>query len=280
MDLAAVFLLSLLGGYYLFYFWRLTGFETRRSEGHHLYFRAAAGGVLIFLIAFLIRLVLVAYWDGFEGFDTALVEYIRPVLKADSPAGTALDVANAEQTRRAQWVVTAGYSLLLGVLAAWVLNIFTSTIKIQRASLGPLDRLLFDAQLVDLPVNLTLKSGKTYIGLVQSTPDPVSETPAVTLLPMLSGHRDERGRLAVTTDYQTLYQTLNSGRATQLGLPEDWFSHFKLVIPAESILTASLFDTVVYAEFNPQWRQRILDQDKPPPPQELIVEVKSKGIVP
>jgi hypothetical protein len=37
--LAAVFLLSLLGGYYLAITWRLTAFSTKKADGHHLYFR-------------------------------------------------------------------------------------------------------------------------------------------------------------------------------------------------------------------------------------------------
>jgi hypothetical protein len=260
VDLAAVFLLSLLGGYYFFYFWRLTAFGTRRSEGRHLYFRAALGGIVFFGVALAIRTVLLNNSSAYAALDLGLVEYVKPVLKTEDPVGTSLEAARAEQTRRAEWVVTAGYSLLVGILAAGVLNLFTSRSKALQRSLGPLDRLLFEAQLADLPVNVTLKNGKTYIGLVQATPDPGSSPNAVSLLPMFSGSRDANGRMVLTTDYETLYQRLVLGRAVELGLPDDWFSHFRLMIPAESILTASLFSPAIYAEFNPLWRERIAMQ--------------------
>lgn len=48
MELAAVFGLSLLGGYFFAAWWRLTSYATRRYEGHHLYFRAALCGVVFF----------------------------------------------------------------------------------------------------------------------------------------------------------------------------------------------------------------------------------------
>jgi hypothetical protein len=59
VDLTAVFLLSLLGGYCFAYVWRVTAFTTRRIEGHHLYFRAALWGTMFFAIALALRLALI-----------------------------------------------------------------------------------------------------------------------------------------------------------------------------------------------------------------------------
>jgi hypothetical protein len=278
VDLAAVFVLSLLGGYYFFYFWRLTAVGTRRSEGHHLYFRAALGGAALFVLAFIIRILLLAYWNGYESFDSALVEYVKPVLKDES--GVPASAPNGENIRRAQWVVTAGYSLFLGIFAAALLNVFTSRKTALERSLGPLDRLLWEAQLADLPVCFTLNNRKTYIGLVQATPDPSRVPSTVTVLPMFSGHRDDQGRMVLTTDYQTLYTALDAGRADDLRLPTDWLSQFQMVIPAETIVTASLFSPVIYAEFNPSWKQQIVEQNQKPPPQELLVEIREPKIPP
>jgi hypothetical protein len=52
MELAAVFLLSLPGGYTFALTWRHTAFATRRADGQHLYFRAAYYGAVLFVAAF------------------------------------------------------------------------------------------------------------------------------------------------------------------------------------------------------------------------------------
>jgi hypothetical protein len=272
VELAAVFLLPLLGGYYLLYFWRRTAFPFKRSEGHHLYFHAALGGVLLFIAAFVLRALFLA-WRRFSDFDEMLIEYFWPLLKGE-PSGTLFATATLEQLRRVQWAITAGYSLVLGLVVTSILNLFTNPIAVLRRILAPLDNLLLQAQLEDLPVSFTLNNGKTYIGLIAATPDPEKTPRAVTVLPMMSGKRDELGRMSLTTDYETLYTSLAEGRAAALDLPEDWINQFRLIIPAETIVSAALFSPAVYGEFNPRWRERLAEQRDRPLPQEIVVEIK------
>jgi hypothetical protein len=47
-----------------------------------------------------------------------------------------------------------------------------------------------------------------------------------------------------------------------------------VIIRADEIVTAALFSAAIYAEFNPNWKQRIAQQNQKAPPQELIVEIK------
>jgi hypothetical protein len=119
------------------------------------------------------------------------------------------------------------------------------------------------------PALLTLNTGKVYIGLVVSITDPEFEPPAIIILPMLSGHRDDMGRMALTTDYEAVYASLKvpPGSAPDL-------TQFYLVIRADSIVSASQFSPTLYAQFHPGWRQKIVQQDQPPAPQELIVRLK------
>jgi hypothetical protein len=112
VDLAAVFLLSLLGGYYFAITWRLTAFSTKKADGHHLYFRAALYGVILFALALTLRVYLVGKYPSYAGFDSELSSYVRPVLKEEAGA-QAID-----EIKRAQWVVTAAYSLVLGPIVA------------------------------------------------------------------------------------------------------------------------------------------------------------------
>jgi hypothetical protein len=83
VDLAAVFLLSLLGGYCFAYVWRVTAFTTKRIEGHHLYFRAALWGTMFFSIALALRLVLMRNFPSYRDFELTLVDYLRPALKEE-----------------------------------------------------------------------------------------------------------------------------------------------------------------------------------------------------
>lgn len=257
MDLTAVFLLSLLGGYCFAYVWRVTAFTTKRIEGHHLYFRAALWGTMFFGIALGLRLALSRYFPAYHNFELVLIDYLRPALKAEP--GLAL----AGQTRRLEWVVTTIYSLLLCAVCSTTLNRFTPRQWALRRSVSSFYSFLLEAQRKSILVSLTLSSGKVYTGLIVEDLDPFREPVAVTLVPMFSGHRDAEGRLNLTTDYESLYASLNRGRAAQLGLPADWSSQFELAIRVDDIVTASPFSAAIYSEFNPDWKERINRHNQP-----------------
>jgi hypothetical protein len=248
VDLAAAFLLSLLGGYCFAYVWRVTAFTTKRIEGHHLYFRAALWGAMFFSIA----LALIRNFPRYHDFELTLVDYLRPALK-DEPGLTL-----AGQTRRIEWVVTTIYSLVLGAICSAILNRFTPRRWALQRSVSAFYTFFLKAQQGGTPVSLTLDTGKVYIGLVIETLDPTREPVAVVLLPIFSGNRDAQGRLNLTTDYGTLYSSLRRGRAAQLGLSADWLLQFELTIRADEIVTAALFSAPIYAEFNPGWKQHCL----------------------
>jgi hypothetical protein len=254
MDLAAAFVLALLGGYCFAYVWRGTKFTTRRVDGHHLYFRAALCGAILFALTLALRIVLIRHFTAYRDFDSALAEYIRPVLKEEP--GLALP----ERTRRLEWTVTAIYSLLVGAVCGPVSNVFTPRRWASQRSIGALYRFLMQASWNGLTVSLTLNTGKVYVGLIVASLDVLGEPVVVPLLPILSGYRDTEGRLNLTTDYGTVYSNLKHGRAAQLGLPTDWLSQFALSIRADEIITVALFSPTIYAEFNPDWKQQISQQ--------------------
>jgi len=259
VDLAAAFVLSLLGGYCFAYLWRVTTFDTKRAEGHHLYFRAALFGAMLFALALYVRTLLASNSSAYLNFDSALVEYVRPALKAES------GLAWIAQGRRAEWVVTAIYSLLLGIGCGVLANLVTPRWWALRRSLSAFDRLLLRSHLESVPVSLTLKTGKVYVGLVAICPDPTREPVAVTLLPMLSGNRDAEGRITLTTDYDAVYSVLREGEAARLGLPADWESEIELQIRTDEIVAAALFSKEIYGEFKPGWQQHIAEPNNQPP---------------
>ena len=266
MDLAAVFLLSLLGGYFFASWWRLTAYATRRYDGHHLYFRAALCGTIFFAAALALRLYVVPRVPALQALDSRLVGYVTPALKE---AG---NLPAADLGRRAEWVATAMYSLALGPLMAWALNRVTPSLWAQRLTVGGFDALLVRAQREEMPVSVTLNTGKVYIGHVVSITDPDGTPTVFRVLPMLSGFRDPQGRMILTIDYEDIYVRLS--KAKHLELPSRWIEQFYLTVRVDAVITATLFSPKAYAESNPDWKQKIAAQNQKPPPQELLVQMR------
>ena len=265
MDLAAVFILALIGGYAFIALWRVTAYETKRAEGQHLYLRSALVGALLCGLAFLIRLLALVYWPAYrDNVDAVLVAFVEPTLQGPH---------TAPQTHL---VIAAIFSLPLGVALALLLNAFLPQRWAITRGLSNFDRLLHDAQQRDMPISVTLTNGKVYVGLVVRITDPDQPPPSIVLFPMLSGHRDAAGRLTITTDYETVYDTLDesSQKPEELGLPEVWEPNFYLVLRADQIVSATPFSPAVYSEFNPGWRETIETRDKPAPRKEMLIEIK------
>jgi hypothetical protein len=170
VDLAAAFVLSLLGGYCFACLWRATAFATKRAEGHHLYFRAALCGAMLFAFALCIRTLLASDSLAYLNFDSALVEYVRPFLKAQS------GLAWIAQGRRAEWVVTAVYSLLLGIGGGVLANMFTPRRWALRRSFSAFDALLLRAHLEGIPVSLTSEDRQSLYRLGRNLPQSNTRT--------------------------------------------------------------------------------------------------------
>jgi hypothetical protein len=230
--------------------------KSRRGRGDGSGRRFSAVAAILFALALGLRWLLGCIWSVYPTFEAELSGYIKPLLKEE--VGVRLE----EQTRRAEWVVTAIYSLVLGVLSGALLNVFTPRRWALERSVSAFDALLLRAQAEDLPVSLTLSTGKVYIGIIVSTPDPTREPVVISLVPMFSGFRDSEGQMTLTTDYETVYSNLRLGRAAQLGLPADWMSQFQLTLRTDEVVTATIFSPVVYADFNPDWKQRIAQRNK------------------
>ncbi|MBS0422798.1 MAG: hypothetical protein JSR66_34150 [Proteobacteria bacterium] len=207
MDLAAAFVLSLLGGYCFAYRWRATALDTKRADGHHVYFRAALCGSVLFVLAMGLRKLFDWCSPACLSFDAALIEYVSPALKVES----GLELVS--RSRRAEWIVTAIYSLLIGIGFGIFANWVTPRNWALSRGLSTLDRLLLRSYLDGAFIALTLQSGKVYVGRVADYPNPILEPVAVAFRPMFSGSRDASGQLTLTTDYESIYSVLEAGRA-------------------------------------------------------------------
>lgn len=93
-------------------------------------------------------------------------------------------------------------------------------------------------------VQITLKNDKVYVGWVQFLPKPQA-SPYVTILPVLSGYRDKKKSLHITTTYTEIYAEYT--RAGQIQAVQDLDVY--LVIQVNEILTATRFDYDMFERF-------------------------------
>jgi hypothetical protein len=101
MELAAVFILSILGGYAFATSWWHSRHQTRHHDGQHVYLRSALYGAYLFAFALAIRLLLLRFCPGYPSMESFVSALIEPLMKEHDPAVAAI-------------VITAVYSLVLG----------------------------------------------------------------------------------------------------------------------------------------------------------------------
>lgn len=88
-------------------------------------------------------------------------------------------------------------------------------------------------------VELTLKTGKSYVGLVVESGISTPSESDVSIVPIFSGHRDDEQRLHLTTSY----------RDAILKVPrdDDVLYQFELVLDKSQIVSARRFDVDTFA---------------------------------
>jgi hypothetical protein len=143
---------------------------------------------------------------------------------------------------------TSLVSFLLAFPITWIAN---AIIKEEEAIGSAIDRI--GSELEKLfkyscdarePLQMTLKNGKVYVGWVQFLPKPQA-SPYVTIIPVLSGYRDEKQHLHITTTYIEIYAQYMREGLIQGVEDLDVF----LVIQVDEILTATRFDFEMFEKF-------------------------------
>ena len=267
MSLAAIFVLTLLGGYNFADKWAVSRATTRRHDGQHVYMRAGLYGAILFIVAYLIEAALRTHCDSYGPWETRTEIFLASLLTSSATQAT------PEPGVPAHVFLTAIFSLMLGILTPQLLNALMGLPGIKEffewslfrrrfsSTASELDLLLRNAQDRMMPVSVTLKNGKVYVGVVQKITDPERSPAAFRLLPMLSGQRDESGRTVFVTDYSNVYEQLENMRETErktiFGLSGDWEQYFEVVIRADEWVSATLFSAEVYARFNPGWKEAL-----------------------
>ena len=164
-----------------------TRFTVERASGYHLFFQTAiAGGFLLILAHMLISLGAFLHLQG-SALWTSLVRFPYPGA--------------------------AGLSALLGLLLPVVINLIIdyrydgdgkeyAAERAAEESSDLIELLLAESMKRQVHVELSLRSGKSYIGLALKTGLGVNSESDIAIIPMLSGYRrQDTHELEITTDY-------------------------------------------------------------------------------
>ena len=225
MGLGLLLILAL-GGYWFLTRYHRTRDSLQRANGYHVVLQSAIAGLALFAIARLITTVV--------GFCWPEVGRIWQLLLPIDYSGTST------------------LSVVLGVGAPLLLNRFTDRNRAQRQNAqhqGNLIELLIDEALDrDIYVEVSLSSGKSYIGIPLMNGFPSREYADIAIVPAFSGYRDkETQELRISASYM---RALNAmiGSQTDPGTLDA--EDFRVIIPMREILTARLFDPDAYVRLN------------------------------
>ena len=111
-----------------------------------------------------------------------------------------------------------------------------------------IDWLIEDALGTTSLLEITTKSGKSYVGFPQRSDLSFGDSSEVALIPVLSGYRKTGTlKLEFTTDYWEAYmESWNQESSLSHLTPDD----FLLVLPRREIISARRFDPQAYEFFN------------------------------
>ena len=222
MGLGLLFIPTL-GGYWFLTHLYYTRYGVLRDSGYHVLFKSAIAGCSLVVVA---RLIIVFLLNS-------LLPHVGEIWKSHVPF---------------DYYGTAVLSALLGLVLPLVINRFYNEEKAARetaAESGNLIELLI-RESIDTKelVELSLRSGKSYIGFVFESGIARHGESDVALLPMASGYRKEDTReLELTTNYAPVLRKSLEELSSLVN--ED----FRIVIPMSEIVTARIFDPDVYELF-------------------------------
>lgn len=213
-------LVPALAGYLFLSWFNATRYSLPRETGYHVVFRSAIAGVLLFFIA---RLFVV------------LADVLAPAIGQSWKAIVPLDYSG-----------TTAITIMLAALLPLTLNLlprfdqFQAQRKAAMAAADQISLIIDQAILESRFVEVSLASGKSYVGSPIQGTFGHRDDGDVAIIPVASGYRDnETQALVMTTNYAP---AINS-------LPDRKLESLKVAFPMRDVVSARLFDHALYVTF-------------------------------
>lgn len=237
----SLLLLPAVGGYWFLTHWNYTRYQAVRESGYRLLFRSAVVGLFLSFLSRIITLPL-------EGRCTLFSSLWESFLREPFP----LEVLFQDP-----FSVEVLLSLVLAVVLPVFFNAFYDDQKgAERAAkeAGDHIELLIQESIDDqVPVEVTLRNRKIYIGLGLESGIGTNSESDVALIPIYSGYRDEKTlNLNIEIDYlSVIWEFLEYDKRRRSDDDADrWSSEeFRVVIPVTEVVSARLFDEELYDDF-------------------------------
>lgn len=239
MTAAALALLSLAAGFLVSSIWTVSRARASRQDGHPLYFSSALFAVVVVFFGLCIHGGLREIGPAGQAIDNFIGLGVRELLVTErgglSPETFAMSVV---------WG-TIGATLL-----AFAANFpgyrnkpLLSHLLSQTGSMDDMEKLLWGISKKEIPLMVTLDSGKVYVGYWTEFPRAGRERKWLRIEPVLSGYRDAvNHHFEDTTDYAFLRDELPRDHQTSRSR-----SDFDVLIPIDRIVSIHGFDLVTYA---------------------------------
>lgn len=195
--------------------------RLRRVEGYALLFYTLLAGWVIQGATGLLNDLLLIAWEriGLE----------RMVFEAD-----------------AHRTATIWGGMILAAFAAMGINCFRSIDRVSRnvaRESGEFRELTYQVAIAEMsPVEVTLETGKSYIGIPVASRVAMKDEGDLWLVLLMSGHRNQRQELNITTSYTEKFDE------DSISAPQYDLGDFVVALPKNRIISARPFDVTLSQE--------------------------------
>ena len=220
-----LYLVPVLTGYWFLTHLHYTNYNVVRAAGYHVFFQSAIAGGLLFVFA--------------QG-----IIYLLKLCLADD----AIFVSSTLASNSAPFILCALSGFLLPPAGNKFYGREKSAAHIAEKNGYRLALLLSQSIKEQKFVELSLKSRKSYIGLILGSEITRYGEPDIALLPLASGFRDKDTlELEITTNYAPAIE--QSLEASDLQ-----YEDFQIVIPRDEVISARVFYPDAYDLFQDEKR--------------------------
>ena len=215
------FIFPILAGYIFLTCFRHTNYRIKRESGYHVLFKSYITGYILFLVSFLLI-------KSVKPFATSFLQSIGNIVPIDNAEITIL-------------------MFLLACFSPFLLNKFYDAendfSKYLTKKGTEMERLIYQSFLERIPLQISLRSRKVYIGFVSSVDFSRRRVGDVRILPTYSGYRDESTqKLKITTNYWPLHDSKIYESVPNI-------NYMSVVFPMSEIVLVRNFDENIHQIF-------------------------------
>ena len=227
-------LLPVIVGYFILIYSHYFRYNTQRLTQNRIIFESVSVAIIILTFGFLLRTVI-------EHFLPKLITRLILELKIIP-------------INKVNYLWTVVFSCLTSIFLVVITNAYLLW-RFKKSQLigwavdkngDELEKLFKKSVDEALFIQVTLKNDKVYIGYSEIIPIP-QKTNYLTLTPILSGYRDDKKQLHITTDYFSVIDDFLKGLDNN---EESITLNTDVIIKQDEILTAGIYEQAIFDKFN------------------------------